>query len=166
MAEAFFCEQDIIEVDEAWLSKLKQEAEASPRRRSRLCLHRNHKDLVQEMVIAFCRDSLVRPHRHVGKSESFHVIEGDLAVLLFDEEGKAINKIEMGPRGSGKTFIYRISSSLWHSVVLLSDFAVIHEAAAGPFYPEENNFPAWEPKSDADLRLFLQQSLESLRSKD
>ena len=51
---------------------------------------------VQEMVIAFYKDSYVRPHRHIGTSESFHVAEGEIDVIFFDEVGKPTNRERLG----------------------------------------------------------------------
>ena len=55
--------------------------------RARICTHTSDKSPVQEMVIAFTRETYVHPHRHIEKSESFHVIEGELAVVFFDDSG-------------------------------------------------------------------------------
>jgi cupin fold WbuC family metalloprotein len=154
----FFCAQEIIEIGKEQLGLIKQAAIRDPLKRARLCLHHNHSDKVQEMVIAFCRDSYVRPHRHLNKSESFHVIEGDLAVVFFNNEGNVINRIKMSPCGNGQTFLYRLSSSLWHMVIPLSEFVVIHETTTGPFLKEETENPTWGPvEADADgIRAFLE----------
>ena len=88
MAEAhavFRQTDDIVEIGPDWLARLKQAADASPLRRARVCLHRGAQDTVQEMIIALCEDVLFRPHRHHGKTESFHIIEGALDLVIFDE---------------------------------------------------------------------------------
>ena len=108
---AVFLESDVIVIGPQELNQVKQMAEQSPLRRARLCLHQDHNSLVQEMVIALSQDSYVRPHRHRDKSESFHVIEGRLAVLLFDDTGKLTRRVELGPPGSAQASLYRLSSS-------------------------------------------------------
>jgi len=145
MSVAFFNGQEIIEINGAQLEDLKLAAVASPLRRARLCLHHNHDDKVQEMVIAFCRDTYNRPHRHRNKTESFHVIEGELLIIFFDDAGKVTRRLKMSPLGNGQTFLYRLSSSLWHTVVPLSEFVIIHEITTGPFIKEEAEFAAWGP---------------------
>lgn len=157
MSAVSFSSEEIIEVGREQLDQLKQAATQATLKRARLCLHHDHSDKVQEMVIAFCQDSYVRPHRHVNKSESFHVIEGDLAVIIFDNKGHVTRRITMSPRGSGHTFLYRLSSSLWHTVVPLSEFVIIHETTTGPFVKGETEFAIWGP-DDADtdgIRAFL-----------
>lgn len=157
MSTVFFSNQEITEVGQEQLDRLKQAATQAPLKRARLCLHHNHSDKVQEMVIAFCQESYVRPHRHVNKSESFHVIEGDLAVVFFDNKGHVTRRIKMSPCGSGRTFLYRLSSSLWHTVMPLSEFVIIHETTTGPFVKGETEFASWGPEeADADgIRAFL-----------
>jgi cupin fold WbuC family metalloprotein len=145
MSVTFFTGQEIIEIDQAQLEELKRAATASPLKRARLCLHHNLDDKVQEMVIAFCRGTYNRPHRHRDKTESFHLIEGHLLIIFFDNHGQVIRRIKMGPCGSGRTFLYRLSCSLWHTVVPLSEFVIIHETTNGPFLKEETEFATWGP---------------------
>jgi cupin fold WbuC family metalloprotein len=157
MSVQFFPGQEIIEVRPEQTGELKRAAAAAALKRARLCLHHDHADQVQEMVIAFRRDSYVRPHRHRGKTESFHVIEGELEVVFFDDGGRVTRRLRMGPPGSGRPFLYRLSSSLWHSVLPLSEFVIIHETTTGPFVKGETEFPPWGPE-DADaagVRAFL-----------
>lgn len=145
MSATFFSGQDIIEIDPAQLQELKLAASKAPLRRARLCLHHGLDNKVQEMVIAFCRDTYNRPHRHRDKSESFHVIEGELLIVFFDDDGQEIRRLKMGPLADGHVFLYRLSASLWHTVVPLSDFVIIHETTNGPFVKEETEFAPWGP---------------------
>ena len=162
MPEVFRNDKDIAEVGDDWIARLKQAAAESPLRRSRLCLHRNNNDHVQEMVIALCKDVLFRPHRHMKKSESFHIIEGELYVLIFDDNGKIIRTIHMGPPGSGRMFCYRLSRSAWHAILPRSEYVIFHETTDGPFRPQEaSQFAPWAPVEPEALRKFLESSLEN-----
>ena len=135
MTEAIFNQAPEIEVGGRWLEELKRKAAQAPRRRFRLCLHQSHKDPIQEMVIVFCKDSRVAPHRHVQKGESFLVLEGELDVVHFDDDGNVTKKVALGAPGSGKPFLYRFPGSDWNTVVPRSDFVVLHETSPGPFDP-------------------------------
>ena len=145
---AVFLASDVIVIGPQELHQVKQMAEESPLRRARLCLHRDHNCLVQEMVIALFEDSYVRPHRHRAKSESFHVIEGHLAVLLFDDTGRLTHRVELGPSGSAQAPIYRLSSSLWHTAVPLSSCVVFHETTSGPFCKADTEYADWAPSGE------------------
>jgi cupin fold WbuC family metalloprotein len=145
MSSVRFINKDIIEIGKTDLDILKSEAQRSPLRRARICLHKNYDEQVHEMIIAFCFDSYVIPHRHVNKIESFHIIDGKLAIIFFDEIGEVINKIIMAPLGSGFTFLYRLSSPLWHTVIPITEYVIIHETTAGPFIQGEAERPKWAP---------------------
>ena len=138
MSVFFFKGKDVITIKEIDLEKIKMAAEEAPLRRARYCLHQTHDDKVQEMVIAYCYDSKIPIHRHRNKSESFHIIEGEIEALFYDDEGNITKKIKMGPMGSGMPFLLRMSSECWHSARLLTNYVIIHETVAGPFIKEED----------------------------
>ena len=146
MPEVFKNNENIIEVNQQWLQILKEEAKNSPSRRSRLLMHHKGEDVVQEMIIAFCKDASTPLHRSPKKSESLQVIEGNLLVALFDDHGKIIRQFEMGPLGSGRPFIYRIASVPWHMIIPLSEIVVIYEILPGPFEKIDDPLPMWAPK--------------------
>jgi cupin fold WbuC family metalloprotein len=156
----FYNEDIAAEVGEAWYEKLKRHAFEADLKRARLCLHHSAEDALHEMVIVFHRDTLVSPHRHVAKSESFHLIFGELDVVLFDEAGRPTRVIRMGERGTGRSQVYRLSGPVWHSVIVHSEYAAIHEVTNGPFRPEAGDFAPWAPTEPAALRAFLARSLD------
>jgi cupin fold WbuC family metalloprotein len=161
----FFNDEPVVEVGQDWFEKLKRHAFEAGQRRARLCLHRSPDDSLHEMIIAFHRDTLVRPHRHTTKTESFHVIEGELDVLLFDNDGRPTRAIELGEAGTGKAQVYRLSSPVWHSVILRTEYAIIHEVTSGPFRVEESDFAPWAPAQPDELRRFLSVSIGQVRAR-
>ena len=158
MPAVFHNEEDILTVGADWVSRLKTEADLAPRRRARLCMHQSAEDSVQEMLIAFCRDALVRPHRSLDKTESIHVVDGELRMIIFDDQGSVIQRFDMGPVSSGKTFVTRLSASPWYAYLPLTDFVVMLETTRGPFDASGAAFPEWAPEDGAELRDFLQQA--------
>lgn len=138
MSVFFFENQNIITIEFPDLEKLKKSASEAPLRRARYCLHHSHSDTVQEMVIAFCKDSIVPIHRHNNKSESYHIIEGELEILFYDNDGKVTRTIRMGQMGLDLPFLYRLSTDEWHTIKPLTEYVIIHEITSGPFVKEEN----------------------------
>jgi len=124
---------------------LKDAASRSPRRRARICAHRTNEDALHEMLIAIARDSYIRPHKHFGKSESFHIVEGQVDVAVFDDAGALVDVIELGAPGSGRRFYYRLSQSAFHTLVIRSDFLVMHEVTNGPFDPKQSASAPFAP---------------------
>ena len=144
--EVFITCEDITKVNAQDLEFLKRKASSNERRRVRLCAHKDIQDQVHEMLIVHSRDAYVRPHKHINKSESLHVIEGRAYAVIFDEAGGISEVIQMGESGSGLTFYYRIAESVYHMLLITSDFFVFHEAVQGPFDKSKNIFASWSPE--------------------
>jgi cupin fold WbuC family metalloprotein len=124
---------DFIAISKVDLDKLIVEAENAILRRARICLHKSHDDPIQEMIIAFCQDSIVPIHRHTEKTESFHVIQGVFDVAFYDDAQREIGRLRMGDIKSGYPFSYRLSSNSWHTIEPLSEHVIVHEIVTGPF---------------------------------
>jgi len=75
--------------------------------------------------------------------------------VLFDETGQPTRLIRMGDFASGKSHIYRVNEPIWHSVIIRSEFAAIHEVTNGPFRVEESEFAPWAPEEPEELRRWL-----------
>ena len=146
--EVFYTDEEITRITKNDLSWLKSKALANKRQRARLCSHPDVMDPLHEMLIVHVKDTYVRPHKHMGKSESFHVIEGLLNVIVFTNEGKIRETIEMGDLASGKCFYYRLFKGVYHTVVPLSELVVFHEVTNGPFKREDMVFADWSPAED------------------
>lgn len=113
-----------------------------------MCTHRNTEDLLHEMFIVHARDTYIRPHKHLGKPESFHVIEGTVDVIVFEEDGSVRAVIKMGEYLSGRPFYYRISDPLYHTLIIRSDVLVFHETTSGPFNRADTIFAPWAPEEN------------------
>lgn len=141
----FFDKADFITINYKDVNVLKDYASEVISKRSRYCLHSSCDDEIQEMIIAFYKKSYIRPHKHVNKTESYHIIEGELVVCFFNDRGDIIEKIFLGSYNQSKTFFYRLASDKWHSVIPISDYVVIHEVTKGPYNLNETLFPPWAP---------------------
>ena len=149
--EVLFAVDDLVKVDANDIEELKQKARLNPRRRVRLCAHKDLNDSIHEMLIVHEKNCYVRPHKHVGKTESFHIIEGSVDIILFDEDGQINEIIPMGDYASGRKFFYRLPSSHYHTLMIKSDVLVFHEITNGPFKPEDTVWASWAPnESDLD----------------
>ncbi len=132
--EVFFLNEDVIALDQRSIGFVTEKALQNKRGRARICAHKNPEDSLHEMVIAIRSDSYICPHRHLGKVESFHLIEGKGEVVLFNEKGEVIRRILLSKKDN---FYYRLNASLYHTVLIHSPILVIHETTNGPFSPPE-----------------------------
>ena len=124
---------------------LKEQAAKNERSRVRLCAHPGNDDLLHEMLIIHVQNTYVAPHKHVNKSESFHVIEGRVDVVLFDDDGKISSVIQRGDYSSGYCFYYRIADARYHTLLIHSDVLVFHETTNGPFIRSQTALAPWSP---------------------
>lgn len=162
MSEVIFNSDEVLKFDEGSIRDLKARALDHPEGHVRLCMHRDLADPVHEMVIVHRRGVYVRPHKHVDKSESFHIIEGSLLVVIFDDGGNLVDRIEMGGKGVGRCCICRMEKGIWHSVIPTSEVVVFHEITKGPFTGKGDSiYPNWapEPSESARIESFMSQIL-------
>ena len=135
----------VVRVTAADLAAVADRGARSPRRRARLCMHPTPADPLHEMIICLARGTYVRPHRHEGKSESFYIIEGELDVVLFHDDGTVREVIRMAPYQSGQVFYYRLMEPYFHTVLVNTPHVLFHETTNGPFDPEDTEFAPWAP---------------------
>ncbi len=146
--EVFYAEDRVIQLRSSDVQWLKKQAECNLRERARLCTHRHTEDLLHEMFIVHTRDTYIRPHKHLGKPESFHIIEGTVDVVVFDDNGDVFEIIQMGNYESGMAFYYRILDPLYHTLLIRSNVLVFHETTTGPFNLTDTVFAPWSPEVD------------------
>ena len=131
-------EHGVFVLDRAVINSIKSAARKSQLGRARICLHINNSSPVQEMIIALCKNSIVEPHRHpLHKSESYHLLEGEMNVNIFASTGEVIQVVKLHQNG---TRMYRIQGNVWHQPVSISECAIYHEVYTGPFEKNEDVF--------------------------
>ena len=136
-AEVLVAEDDVVAVCRADLERLVSRVPTTPRKRIRICAHRDASDRLHEMLIAMTRDTYIRAHKHLNKSESVHVIAGSADFVLFDDAGQISEIIEVGDYASGRQFYYRVSGPQYHTLLIRSEVLVVHETTNGPFHRDD-----------------------------
>ena len=147
--EVFIASEDYFHLMRSDLHKLRQFALDSPRGRARICAHKQPDAIVHEMMIVLARQTYVRPHMHLGKSESLHLLEGELDFLLFDDAGRLEKHLELGAYSSGKAFSHHLNTPRYHSLIVRSEVAILHETTQGPFDAAETQMARWSPPDSA-----------------
>lgn len=146
--EVLYADEPIVKVDECDVALLKEKASSNQRKRIRLCAHKDVQDKLHEMIIVLRNDTYIRPHRHVDKVESFHIVEGRVDVVIFDQDGSIIEVVQMGEYSSGRKFYYRLAIPNFHTLLIRSDFVVFHETTNGPFDRAKSLYAEWSPTED------------------
>ena len=149
--EVLYTTDNVVRIESSDIEELKQKARQNPRKRIRICVHKDLKDSIHEMLIVHEKSCYVHPHKHIGKTESFHIIEGTVDIILFDEDGQINEIIPMGDYASGRKFFYRLPPSRYHTLMIQSDVLVFHEITNGPFKLEDTVWASWAPlETDVD----------------
>jgi cupin fold WbuC family metalloprotein len=144
-SEVLEAKDPIVTVSYADIEFLKISAAQNERKRIRLCTHRGVNNLLHEMLIVHEKGIYVRPHKHLLKSESVHIIEGLVDVIVFDDIGNVSDVISMGDYSSRLKFYYRMPDPYYHTLLIRSDVLVFHEVTNGPFKKEDTIFAPWSP---------------------
>ena len=151
--EVLYAEDSIVQIDSLDIAELKLKAKKNPRKRIRVCAHKNIDENIHEMLIVHEKNCYVRPHKHTGKTESFHIIEGKADVILFHEDGSIDQVISMGEITTGLKFYYRLPPFRFHTLLIHSDVLVFHEITSGPFRIEDTIMAPWSPEETDEYRV-------------
>jgi cupin fold WbuC family metalloprotein len=131
-------------------------------RRARICAHLDEEDDLQEMFVAVEKGSFIRPHKHLTKCESLSVIEGTAIAIFFHDSGSISDAFYIGRESKDHRFYYRISSPIFHMLIIISELFVFHEATTGPFRREDSVYSPWSP--DEKDKIACEKYIESIRS--
>jgi cupin fold WbuC family metalloprotein len=143
--EVLYPDEAIVRVDGRFMAELETQAKQNERRRMRLCAHESSEDLLHEMLIVLTSATYIRPHRHLDKSESFHVVKGQADVIIFHDDGTIAAVVPLGEYDSDRCFFYRYAKPSFHMLRILSPVFMFHETTNGPFRREDTEFAAWSP---------------------
>lgn len=144
--EVYVADEPIVKVGRPDIDFLKQRVADTRRKRIRLCAHTDVRDKLHEMFIVLSKETYIRPHKHLNKAESLHVIEGLVDVVLFDDAGDITAVFPLGEYASGHRFYYRVAEPLYHAFLVRSDLLVFHETTQGPFERSDSVFAPWAPE--------------------
>ncbi|MBU0501257.1 MAG: WbuC family cupin fold metalloprotein [Gammaproteobacteria bacterium] len=133
-------------LDSALAEALCHAAKESPRKRSHHNLHPELTDPVQRLCIALEPGTYLRPHRHPqsNKWELMLILAGRVGLLLFDDEGEVVRRIELADGGRVRGL--EIPPNTWHSLFPIDDPALILEIKEGHYLPTAPvDFAPWSP---------------------
>jgi cupin fold WbuC family metalloprotein len=98
--------------------------------RARICLHKSELDAQQFMLICLLKGSQVGAHRHpVGKSEAYILLNGELQVDFFDDQGALIGQEKLD---SISRCLF-IPGGTFHEPKSLTNSSMYFEVYPGPF---------------------------------
>ena len=138
-------------IEPALIASLIERARQSPRLRTNHNFHSSMEDNPHRFLNVMVRGTYIAPHRHLDppKSETFIVLEGELAFFTFDEAGNVTGVHVLGRH----TFGIDIQPGVFHTLAVLSDYAVCFEVKPGPYLvTNDKDFASWAPR-EGDLKV-------------
>jgi len=111
----------------------------------RLCLHESPGTLLHDMIVVQHAGQYFCPHKHLEKGESYHMVEGEMGVVIFDDEGKVVDSCRMD---TSNIMGYGVGTDMYHINFPLTEVAVYHESRLGPSTPGDCVVAPWGPGGD------------------
>jgi len=143
---SFFATEKVVGISRELIDSLIEIMEIRGTASARLCLHGSELSELHNMIIVQSRAHYCRPHRHESKVETCQVIDGRIAVLIFDDSGEIDQRFVLDSRTRP---IVRIGADRWHTVLAISKIAVYHESKIGPFLGKKDSlFAPWAPSAN------------------
>ena len=132
-----------------------ERARQSPRMRTNHNFHGSMEDNPHRFLNVMVRGTFITPHRHSDppKSESFLVLEGELAFFTFDDAGHITGTHVLGRDARGVD----IQPGVWHTIAVLTAYVVCFEVKPGPYLAaNDKDFAPWAPREgDPQARAYL-----------
>ncbi len=117
------------------LDTIAQQARNSPRQRQNYNFH-DESEKVQRFLNVLQPGTYVRPHRHhrpaaVNGFEFFLVLQGEIGMLVMDEDGKILYTERISANGSTRGI--ELAEGTIHTLVALAPDTIILELKEGPY---------------------------------
>ena len=154
---AFFCPDKTIYLNSKIIEQL-QTVGREKKENVRICLHSDKEDKLHEMLIYQTQDNYFPPKKQLTKEKSFLVLEGRIALCIFEETGVLKNYVILE---KSSNFFCRVPSNYIHMDLTISEFSVHLESVPGPYKKEDCEFPDWyDPKKKMEFLSGLREQLK------
>jgi cupin fold WbuC family metalloprotein len=138
----YFSRTGIVRIDRALHEELKAAARATGGN-VRLSLHTGPGETLHQMVIAQHAALYNRPKVHHATPKSWHMIEGRMAIVIFDAAGAVLDRAVIG---DGNGVLYRIPAGTYHTNIPLSPLVIHEETQLGPYVGDtDRSYAAFSP---------------------
>ena len=152
-SEIVYSTQDqVVSISKTDVDFLQFVAKKSPSQKSRVLLHGSPEKVLHEMLIVHSYGHYIQPHINTHSDKSFIVLEGEMVVVVYKEDGTINNHIRLSRYDSSLAFMLRLNGPMFHTVVATSETVTFLETIKGPhietvyasFAPPPRNFSQTE----------------------
>ena len=164
--EVGYIRDNITKIKKKDLNQLLINSKLNKNNKSRFCFHKSKSSQIHEMVIYHKKNYFVRPHKHIKKTESLHVIKGEADIIFFKNNGDILDIIKMGDYLSNKIYYYKMNIQIYHTLIIKSAYLIFHEVTTGPFKKNQTVFAPWAPKKfNKSFKIFLDKKIKEYEKK-
>jgi cupin fold WbuC family metalloprotein len=146
---------DIQFLNRTLFDSLIERARRSPRLRTNHNFHSGPEDNPHRFLNVMVKGTYIAPHRHLQppKAESFLVLEGQVAILTFEDSGRIAGTWLLGREPMG----IDLPPGIWHTMIVVSPHAICYEVKPGPYSPaDDKEFAPWAPREgDPGAKAYL-----------
>lgn len=121
-------------VDKKILDELTAKAKESPRLRCHLDMRNSSDDMSQRMLNAIEPETVIPIHRHADTSEDVIVLRGEAIEVLFDEEGREVERYRMTV--GSDCMACHVPKGVYHTCRSMKSGTVIFEFKNGKYDPD------------------------------
>lgn len=143
-------------LDDPLIEQVIAQAKASPRLRMNHNFHASPLDNPHRFLNVLVEGTYCAPHRHLHppKCEALIALRGQVAILVFDDEGQVTATHRLG---EGGVWGIDIQPGIWHTIVVLSPVAVCYEVKPGPWNPHNDKefAPFGPPEGAPEVSAYL-----------
>ena len=153
-------------INRTLLDELVAQAQAAPRRRKNLNVHRSEQEPCNRLFNALEPDSYIPPHCHSAatKDETFIMVRGRMGVATFDGTGRVRETALLA--AEGESLAVTIPHGVFHTMVALEPGTIFFEAKAGPYQPlQPQEKAAWAPAEGDPAAPAFRAKLQALFAK-
>ena len=142
-------------ITKKFLNELQQKALSVPRKRSHYNLHLELSDSTNRLCISLSKGTYIRPHRHSDKWELILALQGEIQILIYDDQGVVIDTFVLSCDGDVSAF--EMPANTWHSMFPITGTATFFEVKPGPYIATvASDFALWAPvEGDTGVEDFL-----------
>ena len=116
----------------------------------RISLHKDSLEQLHNMVIYSKNTQKLNIHKHIDKVETYHIIEGEILIILFDDDGNIDTKVLLS---KDDILMCRVPKNIYHLNFVVGEYAIFHETRRGPFISSDSIVPEWI--DDIDVNIIL-----------
>lgn len=108
----------------------------------RVCTHQSTESSIQEMFVTHVEGTVVLPHKRMHGSESYCMLSGNLAIVIFDDSGTFIETVYLGELELKSKIYLRMEKPMFRGIKCFSDCSFL-EVKQGPFIATDVVWAEW-----------------------